>query len=1217
MTVAADLATDAGIHRRLFLKIDGVKEILWQNSPTPGLDGKPVNYEGPPGGHPLLPETIALWRCDEWGSGEDLKDSSTNSLDLTVTGTPGVLTQNTTPSAVVCNARGMFDNTSYFSRADEALLRPQRFTIALWAYNNNSTQPVHAKIIVKELAGTASHSFSLKCTDGGVAIMQTGLTFTSGSSTVTADDAISVGWHHLVVTWDGTTHSLYTDGVLTGSNAPGADKTIDYDANPLMVGTDDDYKSTQYWDGGVDDIALYPFAVSAEWVRRAYNGGNGYTRPGLNCLHPPSEASIGLDLAKLEVQQSGMTFELDNIPDPSDPSKYLFAKWFAPGAHSASGNYTTWLQRNSATATQLDADSSTIYVQKTDQYDNMDAAGEAYLGRERFSYSAKGTASGPQGTLGTFTGVTKGVYPAYGTGTWGYTYIYAELGADDINGSQAETIHVSSVPFSFIGRRVGLYVTTWDPATASYNTETNAKLLWFGNIGQEITYVPRENKWSIPCESILSYLDRRMVGGSPIESELAGINLMGPANLAFRVEVTKAVDPNVYKYDALIVVPAGDYLDEEKTSLGQVAVWAGHIELQKTITSALNDSSNWTPSQPDVTFRFVRNRDDNLLSLEMHVQDATADTYHGFTVVFSGTKSDTTSIAGSASLPLAALGFNVGQNAMFPGRYHVLGSPLTAPAVPGGNKTSITGNLPPFRAFHPLYPTANSKRLYIRTRTAEYEYETDQADHTITAGHVLIGTDSQSWAYTGITNAVDGSHAYLALTDKGPAKGTSGQFYGAHYADPMPVQQTYVLDSRDDYDRSTVNDTGPLELLLYGLTSTGTSGYNGTYDKLPARLTEVGIQNGLIDTSTFTAIDADLMGSSLRMLARRKNYAIYEATEWIELWLREARLFALALVWHDGQIKARRLTLNTQLYTQTLDDSTNAEVIEWGDVKLTLENVINQWKLNFNWDQTDEKYKSKHTYRDIDSIATLGTVKEMEIKHPGVNIDDGSMIKLVSRELFKGRQELNGYPWQKVSFSLTPTLVNKIYVGDTVKYTSSVHPDPHGGGSMSTTMFGIVTDVSWNYTTWVGQCTVYLHGIYDTKRAWAASACTNITATNGGWDAANYRLTLLANEYGVAGDTDDGARFSAGDKIKILERSADNTPVGPWDATVASAYETDGANLLTLDTVTLTGWDDEREYVVVPDSYADCTATQQTGNAFLADVDTVVLGTSDQAHRYG
>lgn len=75
-------------------------------------------------------------------------------------------------------------------------------------------------------------------------------------------------WHHVVGTYDGQMLSLYVDGELDAavSTMEPVNKTTD----PVYIGNRSD--AARYWQGLVDDVTIYNYALSPETVLSFYNG---------------------------------------------------------------------------------------------------------------------------------------------------------------------------------------------------------------------------------------------------------------------------------------------------------------------------------------------------------------------------------------------------------------------------------------------------------------------------------------------------------------------------------------------------------------------------------------------------------------------------------------------------------------------------------------------------------------------------------------------------------------------------------------------------------------------------------------------------------------------------------------------------------------------------------------------------------------------------------
>ena len=88
------------------------------------------------------------------------------------------------------------------------------------------------------------------------------------------DDAsakvLSGTWHHIVVTNDDYTVTLYVDGVKTGSTTAGIDTD---NATDLYIG----YDGTNYFDGQIDNVQIYNYPLTPTQVKTLYNHNSAVT----------------------------------------------------------------------------------------------------------------------------------------------------------------------------------------------------------------------------------------------------------------------------------------------------------------------------------------------------------------------------------------------------------------------------------------------------------------------------------------------------------------------------------------------------------------------------------------------------------------------------------------------------------------------------------------------------------------------------------------------------------------------------------------------------------------------------------------------------------------------------------------------------------------------------------------------------------------------------
>jgi hypothetical protein len=225
----------------------------------------------------LLPGTaqasmVGFWNLNE-GSGTTASDFSANNNDGTLAGNGGKLplwvaghTGNTGDYALSFNDSNWNRNV-WVKVNDSASLHigsadNKSFTIALWVYDIGS---YYAYPLYDGTTGTRNWFFQSGADTGNDAYFwsdtKTGFRTTFGAA-YGLDD-----WHHLAVTYDGTTVRSYIDGVAKGTKSTTTSFTNWY---ALYIGNK--AESTGQWDpfgGCIDDVVIFN---SVENVTDIMNG---------------------------------------------------------------------------------------------------------------------------------------------------------------------------------------------------------------------------------------------------------------------------------------------------------------------------------------------------------------------------------------------------------------------------------------------------------------------------------------------------------------------------------------------------------------------------------------------------------------------------------------------------------------------------------------------------------------------------------------------------------------------------------------------------------------------------------------------------------------------------------------------------------------------------------------------------------------------------------
>lgn len=1253
MTLKTDLQSAHGTTRRFFLKVAGLKDVLWQPVQVPDRNGLFAG-EGPPGPHSVQDTSLlALWRLNEYAAAADAADEL-GAHDGIATSAPPVDTGGHFDN----NARS-FTTSDYFKTGANTHFSRQRLTWGGWVNYDTATPNALSSILWKQrTADTGNTGFSWRMSTHNAATSKpsASLRFTDAAE-ITVDFAGTAftadTWHYVIATWDGTTLTLYIDGGIGTGNiitdATGSGKTIQYDdAFEVFIGGNDTATDKSF-DGSLQDMAVWGECKSAEWVRRQYLDGLGYGRPGLNCLRLPSvEHHTELSLDDMRSSLSAMTFELDDIEDPTDRTKSHFGKLFAPGRWNSSSTNHTVMRRKDDEDTELEADATTIFVKKTSRFDSFAASGEAHIGSETFSYAAKGTDTQTgfttAETIGTFTTVVKGLYSPYvgprggAETTFGHVYEYPHVD-DDLEGFSTGAQVVSTVPYTWIGRDVGLYVTALDEQATTgidWHAESDALLVWAGNI-DSIGYDPQAAGWKVYCESKLKMLDEVKIGGGGPTAAVAEINLNGSNGREFQILEMDGTGLVGIVASASITVTQGYYTASDLVrELNNKLANVGWTNVNGTHTSGIF-KFKW-----DVGSGFYAAGEGKT---QFEFSFTPASYFYRF--IPFGIRPVNTPGAYEVNKnnpchALQAMGWDLARD---------FGVDLV---TDGSGNGILSTERAPYHVYHPLGTPFNGSKLAVEEKRGHLLW-TDQGELSAANAYVVSKDARESPSddrrtvaigYTAkgsiaITNGPTGTELTLSAVNRqrapNPAPGNTA-FIGTNKKDEALAVENMILPEHRDDNNVSIE---PFAMLVKLLASTGTKNYNEPatvgWDAYPAGQ-GVGFPFGLIDVTSFQEADKWIKSAYPTLAVRRFN-PMNKSRPWNEYFKREAALFGFALAWRLGKIALQPVfRLELQDAQVTLDDSSTAAPDDAPEVETSTDHVVNQRTLFTDYDWSKDEYNREVVIKDRESIEGVrGLVKGREVKHPGLQqftLNAGLVSDLTN--IWENEARMVRFPWQKVRWTLNPTFFNRVFVGDVVNFAPATkYPDPFGSGSMSATTKALVLDVSWNLEDMKGTCTLLVHSRYDegVTLPWAPAALIDITDNTGnfssGWDATALLLSLTDLTFGATGDTDDGAALApvGGELVKIHARApADPTSLtageggaSGFTATVdTGGYEVASAGVLPLTADPFGGnFDTEIEYVITFQDYPAATAAMKLIASYQADSNTELLNSADEAQRWG
>jgi hypothetical protein len=885
------------------------------------------------------------------------------------------------------------------------------------------------------------------------------------------------------------------------------------------------------------------------WQYSSRGEPSGWSRSIKTCLAVGSEVSQDLDLGEMWCGLSAMTFELAEHED-TDGNSY-FAKLFAPSRYLTSDERCL-LAKGADYGQYVDADEAAIPVEGGG---NLTAEKTYHLGQENL-YVESVTA--------TELAASRGRYPCIGSGNWAQTYprpVDTEEGYQQL---------IAEYPYSWIGRRVALYLTAWDETNNAWYGESESERLWVGRIADRIVCRAATRRWVLSCTSIIQELESKKLCVDMPSTSLDRINLMGSFGRAFKVHTDLVDDAdNKKKFVVEVTVPQSIYTRAELVKATNDAIASAYKAAGKEWCAPVLYGVGAKGE-----FRWA-----GLLG------------YSGQLVVD----------ARSGKYPchaLRALGFDID------------GTLTTTKGT--SDQTATLAGSEGYAAYHPLTTNCNGGSLYVDNPKRLWA---DQGDNDTAAAVVMIAGANfapQLEGFRGryIARYTSRDTVSLALdhcyNDDVPGQAIfDGAYVGQRESDPpTDVQQVYV----PRYQTSEGQRRGPFELLLYSLLSTGTSGYNdATYDKLPLALS-VGVQASLVDKQSFVNADHDIMQSDL---AHRRAYLIDKPVTWQELCVRESKLFGYALVWRAGLLSLEDVT--TPAYERastTIDESVRARD-DWPDSDAAIDTVINQYECEIALDPTTGQHTGpKITISDVNSITGLQAIKAVRLEHPGILWSSSAPAKdLLSRFLMSRWLAI---PSPVVHVSLNHTTIAKVFPGAVVKFRSTRTPDPRGDGTYETYCLATVLSSGRDYGVrgYPGTAALILHGDMPTAAdsglggmVWATGAVTSAlggaaaVAAGNNWDDGTKKLTLVEAAYGNSDtDPDDGARLYDGYEVLITE-AAPSDPESPqqWGPFALNGdYDTAGKTITLEAGASLAGYDTEKEYVVTFADHADVEAASST-----------------------
>ncbi|MCA9402288.1 MAG: DUF2341 domain-containing protein [Candidatus Omnitrophica bacterium] len=227
---------------------------------------------------------IGYWKFD---------DTATSSADSSGYGHTGSWSGNPTPSTdrPLLKMRNRYSldfngSTDFINAGDQDIYRGlDELTLSVWV-KQSATGPNQA--VIGHWGNTTprdSRKFLIRINDGDIQ----GFVFTTepaqeGGTFSTTD--LTDDWHHLALTWDGSTLRMYIDGAVSGTTFSGSGALNDTSQNNFYIGNDEGGSGT-FFNGLLDDVRVYNRALTAVEIGRLAEGRHPLTSLGTVTLQDP------------------------------------------------------------------------------------------------------------------------------------------------------------------------------------------------------------------------------------------------------------------------------------------------------------------------------------------------------------------------------------------------------------------------------------------------------------------------------------------------------------------------------------------------------------------------------------------------------------------------------------------------------------------------------------------------------------------------------------------------------------------------------------------------------------------------------------------------------------------------------------------------------------------------------------------------------------------
>ena len=223
-----------------------------------------------------------------WGEGDGLisyyKLDETSGTVIDSHGSSNGVNYGATPSVAgkINTAYNFSGEDDYINCSDNSNLRPANVSVSAWIYSPIDltsdfavSMPYDDEAVWDE--PYVSYSIGIRDTKKIFGILNVDGVYTE---IVDTSDAVADTWYHVVLTYNGTTATLYKNASSIGTPAESSG-VITYGGTPsLSIGTRSVHMFGEYWKGRVDEIGIWNRSLNSTEVTELYNSGEGLPYEG-------------------------------------------------------------------------------------------------------------------------------------------------------------------------------------------------------------------------------------------------------------------------------------------------------------------------------------------------------------------------------------------------------------------------------------------------------------------------------------------------------------------------------------------------------------------------------------------------------------------------------------------------------------------------------------------------------------------------------------------------------------------------------------------------------------------------------------------------------------------------------------------------------------------------------------------------------------------------